>query len=149
MLQLSRTSSWCLECVCVEGWGAASTLHLWARLKEGGEKKSGMHVLRDQGNEQEECGHFFSVCVCGWECFSVCRAGPLCLSLMCKACGQSANMAIMRQKLSSDCRLLLARANAAVIYFLESLKCLWKCGSVAISRGNRAEEFVCMRMCEC
>lgn len=85
-------------------------------------KKSGMHVLRDQGNERGECVRF-----------SACRAGPLCLPLMCKACGQPANMAIMRQE-------PLARPHAAAIYFPRSFKCLWKCGSVAISWGNRAEE---------
>lgn len=91
-----------------------------------------MHALRRSAG-------IFSVRV--WECCSVCRAGPLRLSLMWKACGRSANMADVRQKISSDCRVLLARFNAAPIYFLRSFKCLWKCGLAAISGGKSAGEW--------
>ena len=87
----------------------------------------------------EEVRAYFLVRV--WECCSVCRAGPLCLSLMWKACGQSANMADVRQKLSSDCRVLQAGFNAAAIYFLRSCKCLWNCGLTAISGGKSAGEW--------
>lgn len=123
MFQFSRTSFWCL--VCVEGWGALSTLHLWARLKaeeKKKKKKSGMHVLEEhktKGMSKKSAGTFsLCECVCAyarvWEL--QCMPGWPALCVMCKACGLSANMAIMKQKLSYDCWVLSARVNAAVIF---------------------------------